>query len=131
MIYFENWIKVSPRRITDQVQLGIKMNKILVAILVLMLAACQPAPDTETTKAPEAAPETETAEMPEPAPETGAAVDEASTRLAAVLDSQPDEIKARYQYRHPQETLEFFGVEPGMTVVEALPGGGWYTKILE
>jgi hypothetical protein len=81
MIYFENWIKVSPRRITDQVQLGIKMNKILVAILVLMLAACQPAPDTETTKAPEAAPETETAEMPEPAPETGAAVDEASTRL--------------------------------------------------
>lgn len=102
------------------------MNKILVAILALVLAACQPATETETTKAPEAAPEAATAEMPEPA----AAVDEASTRLAAVLDAQPDEIKARYQYRHPQETLEFFGVEPGMTIVEALPGGGWYTKIL-
>lgn len=51
-------------------------------------------------------------------------------RLASVLAAQPEEIQARYQYRHPQETLEFFGIEPGMAVVEALPGGGWYTKIL-
>ena len=51
-------------------------------------------------------------------------------KLAAVLAAQPDEVKARYQYRHPQETIEFFGIEPGMTVVEGLPGGGWYTKIL-
>jgi hypothetical protein len=106
------------------------MNKILVVILALVLGACQPAPETETTEAPEAAPEAETPVMPEPAPETAAAVDEGSDTLAAVLDAQPDEIKARYQYRHPQETLEFFGVKPGMTVVEALPGGGWYTKIL-
>ncbi len=53
-----------------------------------------------------------------------------SDRLAAVLTAQPDEAQARYQYRHPQETLEFFGIEPGMTVVDVLPGGGWYTKIL-
>ncbi|HEU5397816.1 MAG TPA: hypothetical protein VFV77_00935 [Gammaproteobacteria bacterium] len=38
--------------------------------------------------------------------------------------------KARDQYRHPIETLEFFGLEPGMTVVELAPGGGWYTEIL-
>jgi predicted methyltransferase len=50
--------------------------------------------------------------------------------LAIVLDAQPDELKARYPYRHPKETLEFVGVEPGMTVVEGLPGGGWYTRIL-
>ncbi|MCH8301953.1 MAG: class I SAM-dependent methyltransferase [Proteobacteria bacterium] len=53
-----------------------------------------------------------------------------SERLASVLAAQPDEVQARYKYRHPQETLEFFGIEPGMTVVEALPGGGWYTRIL-
>jgi predicted methyltransferase len=51
-------------------------------------------------------------------------------KLAAVLAAQPDDAKARYQYRHPHETIEFFGIEPGMTVVEGLPGGGWYTKIL-
>jgi predicted methyltransferase len=51
-------------------------------------------------------------------------------KLAEVLAAQADDAKARYQYRHPQETIEFFGIEPGMTVVEGLPGGGWYTKIL-
>jgi len=53
-----------------------------------------------------------------------------SERLVSVLAAQPEETQARYQYRHPQETLEFFGIAPGMAVVEALPGGGWYTKIL-
>jgi len=38
--------------------------------------------------------------------------------------------KARDQYRHPIQTLEFFGMKPGMTVVELAPGGGWYTEIL-
>lgn len=52
------------------------------------------------------------------------------SRLAAALTAQPDETKARYDARNPKETLTFFGVEPGMTVVEALPGGGWYSKIL-
>ncbi len=50
--------------------------------------------------------------------------------LQAVLDAQPDEVKARYGARHPAETMAFFGIEPGMIVVEALPGGGWYSKIL-
>lgn len=38
--------------------------------------------------------------------------------------------KARDEYRHPQQTLRFFGIEPDMTVVEVWPGGGWYTDIL-
>ena len=37
---------------------------------------------------------------------------------------------ARDQYRHPRETLEFFGLTPSMTVVELWPGGGWYSEIL-
>lgn len=36
----------------------------------------------------------------------------------------------RDRYRHPMETLAFFGVKPGDTVVEIWPGGGWYTEIL-
>ncbi len=38
--------------------------------------------------------------------------------------------KARDVYRHPVETLRFFGIRPDMTVVEIWPGGGWYTDIL-
>lgn len=37
---------------------------------------------------------------------------------------------ARDQYRHPKETLKFFGLEPNMTVVEITPAKGWYTEIL-
>lgn len=37
---------------------------------------------------------------------------------------------ARDVYRHPAETLTFFGLEPYMTVVEVWPGGGWYTELL-
>ena len=38
--------------------------------------------------------------------------------------------RARDQYRHPAETLSFFRLAPGETVVELFPGGGWYTEIL-
>ena len=55
----------------------------------------------------------------------------AGDAIDAALAAQPDEVKARYSARHPAETLRFFGVKPGMTVVEALPGGGWYSKILK
>jgi predicted methyltransferase len=41
------------------------------------------------------------------------------------------ENRARDVWRHPVETLLFFGIKPGMTVVEVWPGtGGWYTEIL-
>ena len=37
---------------------------------------------------------------------------------------------ARDKYRHPAETLAYFGVQPNHTVVEIWPGGGWYTEVL-
>jgi len=51
-------------------------------------------------------------------------------KLDAVLATQSDKAKARYDARNPKATLEFFGITPGMAVGEALPGGGWYSKIL-
>ena len=53
-----------------------------------------------------------------------------SAKLETILAAQPEKAKARYEARNPQATLEFFGIAPGMTVVEALPGGGWYSKML-
>jgi len=59
--------------------------------------------------------------------------DATAATLDAVLagDWRSDKNKARDQYRHPKQTLEFFGVKPTQTVVELEPGGaGWYTEIL-
>ncbi len=52
--------------------------------------------------------------------------------IAPVLagDWRSDTNKARDQYRHPQQTLGFFGVKASDTVVEITPGGGWYTEVL-
>jgi predicted methyltransferase len=38
--------------------------------------------------------------------------------------------KARDGWRHPAESLVFWGLKPGATVVEFWPGAGWYTEIL-
>jgi predicted methyltransferase len=103
----------------------------LSAALIAALAACQkqeaPAPATESAPAPvaEAAPAMTTPEAP--------AMDEAfSARLDEILagDHRSAENKARDQWRHPKETLAFFGLAPGMTVLEMNPGAGWYTEIL-
>jgi predicted methyltransferase len=59
-----------------------------------------------------------------------AAAEQASVALDRVLEALPEEAKARFKYRHPKETIEFFGIEPGMTVVDTLPGEIWYTGIL-
>lgn len=52
------------------------------------------------------------------------------TKLASILAEQPDGVKARYPFRNPAHTLDFFQIKPGMNVIEILPGGGWYSKIL-
>jgi len=84
---------------------------------VIALAACQQSSEPAADSAEGAATEAAASEtLPNP--------------LAAALDAQPEEVRARYAHRHPQETIEFFGIEPGMVVVEGLPGRGWYTKVL-
>ena len=45
-------------------------------------------------------------------------------------DWRSDDDKARDRYRHPFESLTFWGLKPGMTVLEVQPGGGWWTNIL-
>lgn len=121
------------------------------ALTSLLLSACGPGDDSgsepasmepksmdaATGEESTSAARTASDRMDDDAMDDGSASDdqsadgsEASERLAAILAEQPEEVRARYDARNPQETLEFFGIEPGMTVVEALPGGGWYTRIL-
>lgn len=95
------------------------MKKSLLLAFLVVFAGCEKASDE-----PAAAAAVESTESV--APPTTSAAD----ALAAALDAQSDEAKARYSSRNPAETLSFFGIEPGMKVMEALPGGGWYSKIL-
>lgn len=54
-----------------------------------------------------------------------------SPALATVLaDPRRDSDRARDQHRHPGETLAFFQLEPGMTVVDYVPADGWYTRVI-
>lgn len=57
-------------------------------------------------------------------------VDYAALKANAVGAHRSADQRARNEYRHPVQTLAWFGVTPDMTVVEIWPGGGWYTEIL-
>jgi predicted methyltransferase len=56
----------------------------------------------------------------------------ATSPFASALagDWRSEKNRARDPYRHPAETLAFFGVEPTQTLIEIWPGGGWYAELL-
>ena len=63
---------------------------------------------------------------------TGHAGNEIDEKVAAALadESRPAEHRVRDENRLPLETLNFFGLKDNMRVIELLPGGGWYTRVL-
>jgi predicted methyltransferase len=66
-------------------------------------------------------------------PVTAAGADpatDAKIRQSLAGPQRADGERARDGYRHPVETLELFGLREDMTVVELVPGGGWYTAVL-
>jgi len=58
--------------------------------------------------------------------------DDTAAKIKAAIEHprRPDEDRIRDGNRKPLETLEFMRLEDDMTVLELLPGGGWYTRIL-
>ena len=87
-------------------------------LLPILLAACAGTPGTDSSAAAAAS----------PAAEATAVADPLQQVLAGEWRSP--ENTARDPYRHPGETLGFFGIQAGQTVVEISPGGGWYAEIL-
>jgi predicted methyltransferase len=81
----------------------------------LFLSACKSGPEAQPDQAAVAA-----------------ATDTTAAKLTAVLAAphRSEKNRARDVYRHPAETLGFFGLRDNMNVVELWPGGGWYTEIL-
>ena len=98
------------------------MSRYLIVVLAVLLSACT---ESQTPEERTSLPAVSPAVEPAPPP-----LQSNSEILAKALAEQPEDIQARYVYRHPQKTLEFFGIEPGMTVYESLPGSGWYSKVL-
>jgi predicted methyltransferase len=58
------------------------------------------------------------------------AATEAKLKTLLAGPQRSDANKARDPYRHPLETLRFFGLKDNMTVMEIWPGGGWWTEFL-
>lgn len=97
------------------------MKRLLAFATVFALAGCG---ETTPPQAPAAASDQPAVTTPP--------VAAAQSRLDAALAGEwrSAENRARDAWRHPKETLEFFGVTDGKTVVEITPGGGWYAEIL-
>lgn len=101
------------------------MNRLLLAALVpTLLAACASGASDQAPAAASAASSTAIS-----APTPGAVI-LADLDAAIGGDWRSADDRARDAYRHPRQTLEFFGVAPDHTVVEITPGGGWYSEIL-
>lgn len=103
------------------------------AVATLSVAGCatppQPAP------APTPAPALSTSTAPSKARPASLPSSDAGTLAAldAVLagPQRSEANRARDGYRHPRQTLEFFGIRDTQTVLEVWPGsGGWYSEIL-
>jgi predicted methyltransferase len=110
-----------------------KRLPIALAFAVLLAACGKEGTDQTAATAPAAAPK---AAAPLDQPATPTAPASAAALMGPKLDTviagswRSEKNKARDQYRHPKETLEFFGLKPGDTLIEITPGGGWYTEIL-
>jgi predicted methyltransferase len=110
------------------------MKRFPIALLAasVLLAACgKENADQTATTAPAAKPATTPDQPANPTAPTRA-TDATAAKLDTILAGswRSDANKARDQYRHPKETLVFFGIKPSDTLIEITPGGGWYTEIL-
>jgi predicted methyltransferase len=94
-------------------------------LALAMTLGCSEAPKEEVK---DTAPEAKVAMQAAPLKDAAPAVD--NGKLFYALKNQNEEDKSRNSARNPIQTLDFFKVAPGMTVAEALPGSGWYSKIL-
>ncbi len=100
--------------------------------VVFSLSACdKPAPETAAPPMAET-PTPAASDQPEQMTPPASSADMFATRIDGILAGswRSDENKARDAYRHPKDTLAFFGVNPTQTIIEITPGGGWYTEIL-
>jgi predicted methyltransferase len=126
---------IAPELFSFLQPLGGFMQRTLIALGVLAaLVACgKQEESTPVASEPVATPASQTpaAVVSTPPQAAQTAVDVAALLDQALAGSHRSEAnKARDGFRHPKETLVFFGLQPSFTVVEITPGGGWFSEIL-
>lgn len=97
------------------------MAKLRTCLTCALLVACGGAQQPATSAPPPASAS---------APASVSSEDNDPLALAIAGEHRAEKNRARDPYRHPRETLAFFGVSPQQRVIELWPGGGWYTEIL-
>ena len=55
---------------------------------------------------------------------------DSKVEAALAAESRPEADRERDRNRKPLDTLNFFGMKDDMRVLELIPGGGWYTRVL-
>ena len=108
-----------------------RTRALLLAPVIAIAAGCAASCSTPHAVQPQTS-----AQAQAPAPGPAQASDPAEKQTAAALDTilagdqRSPEQRARDVYRHPKETLLFFGIRPDMRVVEIWPDSGWYAEII-
>src|SRR6188508_451762 len=95
-------------------------RSVLAVFATCLLVACASAPKVAVP-------------VPPPAPQRPPRDEATATAIELALAGahRSAENRTRDEYRHPLDTLLFFGIKPDMTVAELWPGaGGWYTEVL-
>ena len=109
------WVSV----LKSSMDLGASRRGLLIgAASVGLLAACGDKSEPKAVLAGE----------PDGKPANAKGVETIADAVAGAWRTPED--RARDAARHPAESLTFWGLQPGMTVVEFWPGAGWYTDIL-
>jgi predicted methyltransferase len=107
----------------------IRRPLVLSLAVALALSACAEPPAPPAAPAPPVEPVAPVA-TPAPPPVSVAPSADAALDAALAATTRTPEFVARDAYRHPRESLTFFGIAPTQTVIEITPGGGWYSEIL-
>jgi len=101
------------------------------ASMIPLLAACGSEPAAEDATPVEAAgAPTEAPVESAPAEMAEAQVDTTALSWALAGEWRTDEARARDEARHPEDTLNFFQIDPSSRVMEIWPGGGWYADVI-
>ena len=109
------------------------MNRIFLLVMVCLMAVLQACDNNTTDKNTQVASEPAVAAVTnDDSVAGGNQVAAAEDSMAKILagEHRSAQNKARDKYRHPAETLAFFGLRPDSTVMEIWPGEGWYTEII-